>query len=48
MTLCKEYEFPALAALRKKLTGHAKAGQLEVMAEQKELGCEPHYPTRRK
>lgn len=48
MTMCRRYEFPALAALRKKLTGHAEASRLEVIAEQKELGCEPHDPTRRK
>lgn len=41
MTLCRKYEFPALAALRKKLTGHAKASKAEDLAERKALGCVP-------
>lgn len=41
MTLCRKYEFPALAALRKKLTGHAEAGKAADAAERKELGCLP-------
>ncbi len=39
MTLCRRYDFPALAALRKKLTGLAKASKAEDLAERKELGC---------
>lgn len=40
MTLCRKYDFPALAALRKKLTGHAEASAAEDAAERKALGCE--------
>jgi hypothetical protein len=39
MTLCRKYDFPALAALRKKLTGHAEATAAEDAAERKALGC---------
>lgn len=42
MTLCRKYDFPALAALRKKLTGHAEASAAEDAAERKALGCEAH------
>lgn len=42
MTLCRKYDFPALAALRKKLTGRAEAGAAEDAAERKDLGCLSH------
>jgi len=44
MTLCRKYEFPALAAMRKKLTGHAEATTAEDALEREALGCaaEPH------
>ena len=40
MMLCRKYDFPALARLRKKLTGHAEASGAANAAERKELGCE--------
>ena len=46
MTLCRLYEFPALAAMREKLTGRAEASRAEVDAERKDLGCLPHGRTR--
>jgi len=41
MTLCRKYEFPALAAMRKKMTGRAEASAAEDAAERKALGCSP-------
>lgn len=46
MTLCRKYDFPALAALRQKLTGRAEATAAEDAAERKALGCLPHGRTR--
>jgi hypothetical protein len=46
MTLCRKYDFPALAALRKKLTGRAEATAAQDAAERKALGCLPHGRTR--
>jgi hypothetical protein len=46
MTLCRKYDFPALAAMRKKLTGRAEASAAEDAAERKALGCSPHGRTR--
>ncbi len=40
MTECRRYEFPALEALRKRLSGHAKASRAADAAEQKALGCD--------
>lgn len=48
MTLCKEYEFSALSALRKQLTGRANASPTQTAAERRELGCEPHRNPRHK
>lgn len=47
MTLCRKYDFPALAALRKKLTGRAEATAAEDAAERKDLGCGMEHAARR-
>ena len=47
MTLCRKYDFPALATMRKKLTGHAEAMAAEGEAERKALGCGGSQPARR-
>lgn len=41
MTLCRKYDFSALAALRMHLTGRAEASAAADAAERKELGCSP-------
>lgn len=46
MTLCRKYDFPALAAMRKKLTGRAEATAAQDAAERKALGCLAHGRTR--
>jgi len=40
MTECRRYDFPALKALRKRLTGHATASRAADAAERKALGCD--------
>lgn len=39
MTLCRKYDFPALAKLRKKLTGQAEPSPAAEAAERNDLGC---------
>lgn len=40
MTECRKYDFPALAALRRQLTGHAEPDEATDAAERKDLGCD--------
>ncbi|ACO32292.1 MULTISPECIES: effector immunity protein Tgi2PP [Acidobacterium] len=40
MTECRRYDFAALDALRKRLTGHATASRAADAAERKTLGCD--------
>lgn len=44
MTLCRKYDFPALARMRKKMTGHGEPSAAEEAAERKELGCGASKP----
>jgi hypothetical protein len=40
MTECRRYDFPALKALRERLTGHARVSRAADAAERKALGCD--------